>query len=145
MLIIGSLILGATTLQEFSIALLVGLIVGGYSSLFVASFVVAQLKEREPEYVQIANKVAKKSDGDDGGTRMVDSADVLGSPRRSSKKSAAKETGASSTKTAKSSKKSSSSASGTPTKTRKPAKTDGGSTPSSGPPPKPRKTKKKKN
>ena len=54
MLIVGSLILGATTLQEFSIALLVGLIVGGYSSLFVAAAVVAFLKEREPEYEQIA-------------------------------------------------------------------------------------------
>ena len=36
MLIIGSLILGAATLQEFSVALLVGLLVGGYSSLFLS-------------------------------------------------------------------------------------------------------------
>ena len=77
MLIIGSLILGATTLQEFSIALLVGLIVGGYSSIFVASAVVAFLKEREPEYEQIANRVAKKTGGDDSdGTRQVASEDA---------------------------------------------------------------------
>lgn len=74
MLIIGSFILGATTLQEFSIALLVGLIVGGYSSLFVASAVVAWLKEREPEYQQIAKKVAKKTT--DEGTRTVAAEDA---------------------------------------------------------------------
>lgn len=76
MLIIGSLILGATTLQEFSIALLVGLIVGGYSSLFVASALVAWLKEREPEYEQIAARVAKKSKGGEDGTRRVSSEDA---------------------------------------------------------------------
>jgi preprotein translocase subunit SecF len=75
MLIVGSFILGATTLQEFSIALLVGLIVGGYSSIFVASLVVAYLKEREPEYQQIAKKVAKKS-GDESGTRWVSAEDA---------------------------------------------------------------------
>ena len=77
MLIIGSLILGATTLQEFSIALLVGLIVGGYSSIFVASALVAYLKEREPEYEQIAARVAKKNKGGDkGGTREVSAEDA---------------------------------------------------------------------
>ena len=76
MLIIGSLILGAATLQEFSVALLVGLLVGGYSSLFVASAVVAFLKEREPEYEQIATRVAKKSSGDEDGTRRVTSSDA---------------------------------------------------------------------
>ena len=75
MLIVGALILGATTLQEFSIALLVGLLVGSYSSLLVASNVVAFLKEREPEYQQIATKVSKKS-GESEGTREVDAADA---------------------------------------------------------------------
>ena len=76
MLIIGSLILGAATLQEFSVALLVGLLVGGYSSLFVASAVVTFLKEREPEYEQIATRVAKKSSGDEDGTRRVNASDA---------------------------------------------------------------------
>jgi len=75
MLFIGSFILGATTLQEFSIALLVGLLVGGYSSLFVASALVARLKEQEPEYQQIAKKVAKKS-GSDEGTRRIAAEDA---------------------------------------------------------------------
>ena len=45
LLIIGSLIMGATTLQEFSVALLVGIIVGSYSSIFLAASLVALLKE----------------------------------------------------------------------------------------------------
>ncbi len=129
MLIIGSLILGAATLQEFSIALLVGLIVGGYSSLFVASFVVTQLKEREPEYIQIANKVAKKADGDDGATREVDTADLLGSPRRAARPKSSKAATATDEAPPK------------PTKSKKAASSSGSA---AGPPPKPRKTKKKK-
>ena len=39
-LVVGRYILGAVTLQEFAIALLVGLIVGTYSSLFVATPIV---------------------------------------------------------------------------------------------------------
>lgn len=51
-LIIGRFVLGAVTLQEFAIALLVGLIVGTYSSLFVATPIVAWLKEREAQNVE---------------------------------------------------------------------------------------------
>ncbi len=128
MLIIGSLILGAATLQEFSVALLVGLIVGGYSSLFVASAVVAFLKEREPEYQQIATRVAKKSKGETEGTRRVGAQDsVVGEqPVRQRVRAGA----------------SSKAAPPKPTKSKKGA----GTTTSSGTqvPPRPRKTKKKK-
>jgi preprotein translocase subunit SecF len=50
LLVIGSMVLGAVSLQEFALALLIGLLVGGYSSLFVASPLLAILKEREPKY-----------------------------------------------------------------------------------------------
>ncbi|MBI4935717.1 MAG: protein translocase subunit SecF [Actinobacteria bacterium] len=50
LLVLGSGILGAATLREFALALLVGLITGSYSSIFVASPLVAILKEREPRY-----------------------------------------------------------------------------------------------
>jgi len=50
LLVLGSGILGAVTLREFALALLVGLITGSYSSIFVASPVVALMKEREPKY-----------------------------------------------------------------------------------------------
>jgi len=51
-LVVGRFILGAVTLQEFAIALLVGLMVGTYSSLFIATPLVARLKEREDGNVE---------------------------------------------------------------------------------------------
>ncbi len=50
LLVLGSGILGASTLREFALALLVGLITGSYSSIFIASPLVAMAKEREPKY-----------------------------------------------------------------------------------------------
>ena len=50
LLVVGSWILGAVVLQEFAIALLIGLFSGAYSSLFIASPLLAWLKEREPRY-----------------------------------------------------------------------------------------------
>jgi preprotein translocase subunit SecF len=50
LLILGAGILGATTLREFALALLVGLLTGSYSSIFVASPLLAMGKEREPRY-----------------------------------------------------------------------------------------------
>ena len=127
MLLIGSFILGATTLSEFSIALLVGLIVGGYSSLFVASAVVTALKEREPEYEQIAKKVAKRSGGE-AGTRLVTAEDAtFGIQAGRMRKPAASPARASGDAP-------------TPTKTKKTA----GPAPATAIPPRPRKTKRKK-
>jgi len=50
LLIIGSGILGAVALREFALALLVGLITGSYSSIFIAAPLLAMLHEREPKY-----------------------------------------------------------------------------------------------
>src|SRR6202000_1780974 len=49
-LVLGAQVLGATTLQYFGLALLVGLATGAYSSIFIASPLVALMKEREPRY-----------------------------------------------------------------------------------------------
>lgn len=49
MLIIGSVLLGGATLRDFALALFIGLILGTYSSIFVAAPVLALLKERDPE------------------------------------------------------------------------------------------------
>jgi preprotein translocase subunit SecF len=57
MLFVGSIVLGATTLQEFAIALAIGLLVGAYSSLFVAMPVLIWLKEREPEMAEVRTKL----------------------------------------------------------------------------------------
>jgi preprotein translocase subunit SecF len=58
-LIIGALILGAATLEEFAIALTVGLVIGAYSSIFVAAPVVVAMKEREPRYRQLRERLSK--------------------------------------------------------------------------------------
>ena len=73
MLVIGSVFLGALALQEFAIALLIGLIVGAYSSLFLAAPVVAFLKEREAQHRAVADKVASSGEG----TRRISQDDVL--------------------------------------------------------------------
>jgi len=62
-LVIGAQLLGATTLQYFGLALVIGLTSGAYSSIFIASPVLAVLKEREPRYVNIRRKVANRTEG----------------------------------------------------------------------------------
>jgi preprotein translocase subunit SecF len=59
-LFIGVYILGATALEDFALALLVGLITGAYSSIFIASPVLVMLKEREPRYAAIRQRLASK-------------------------------------------------------------------------------------
>ena len=79
MLVIGRFVLGAVTLQEFAIALLIGILVGTYSSLFVAASIVAAMKERELFYVETAERVRLRSrgGGDDGATRIVATDDAV--------------------------------------------------------------------
>jgi preprotein translocase subunit SecF len=60
LLVLGSFVLGATTLEEFALALLIGLFAGAYSSIFIASPLLAVLKEREPRYRDLKIKLAAK-------------------------------------------------------------------------------------
>ncbi|MEV0203297.1 protein translocase subunit SecF [Nonomuraea sp. NPDC050691] len=62
-LFIGTTLLGAGTLKDLSLALFVGMIVGTYSSLCVATPLLVTLKEREPKYQAIARRVAAASGG----------------------------------------------------------------------------------
>lgn len=57
LLVIGSLVLGAVTLNQFTIALAIGLTVGTYSSIMVAVPAVVWLKEREPRYRQLRERL----------------------------------------------------------------------------------------
>jgi preprotein translocase subunit SecF len=61
-LVIGAQFLGATTLQYFGFALVIGLLSGAYSSIFIASPVLAQMKEREPRYATIRQRLANRAD-----------------------------------------------------------------------------------
>jgi preprotein translocase subunit SecF len=60
MLFVGQF-LGAETLLEFAVALLVGLVVGAYSSIFVAAPVLVWLKEREPRQQAIRQRLAQRA------------------------------------------------------------------------------------
>jgi hypothetical protein len=50
LLIVGSVIFGATALEDFALALAAGLFIGSYSSIFVAAPLLAWWKEKEPQY-----------------------------------------------------------------------------------------------
>ena len=60
LLFVGSLLLGATTLREFALALFVGVAAGTYSSIFVASPLLATWKANEPEWREIETAPAPK-------------------------------------------------------------------------------------
>ena len=64
MLVIGAGVYGQVALRDFSLALLIGLASGAYSSIFVASPVLAWLKEREPKYVKIRQRAIDRGDLD---------------------------------------------------------------------------------
>jgi preprotein translocase subunit SecF len=61
LLIVGALILGAVTLEEFAIALTIGMAVGIYSSIFVAAPVVVWFKEREPRNVALRERLSRST------------------------------------------------------------------------------------
>jgi preprotein translocase subunit SecF len=60
LLFVGVGLLGADTLQDLALALFVGLVVGAYSSIFVATPVLSMLKEREPRYRSVRERVLKE-------------------------------------------------------------------------------------
>lgn len=59
-LFIGSLLLGAGTLKDIALALFVGIAVGTYSSVFIATPLLVHLREREPELAMQAQRVWRK-------------------------------------------------------------------------------------
>ncbi len=58
-LFIGAFILGAGTLRDIALALFIGILVGAYSTIFIAAPVYAQLRENEPELKKQAARVMK--------------------------------------------------------------------------------------
>src|SRR3546814_5372490 len=58
--IVGSFVMGAAALEEFALALTVGIIVGAFSSILIASPVVVWIKEREPRYRVIRAQIAER-------------------------------------------------------------------------------------
>ena len=63
LLFIGGGLLGGGMLNDIALSLFVGLAAGAYSSIFIATPLVADLKEREPEMKALARRVRAKRRG----------------------------------------------------------------------------------
>jgi preprotein translocase subunit SecF len=61
LLVVGVWLEGALVLREFGLALFIGLLVGAYSSIFVATPILAWWKEREPRYRALAERSTSRS------------------------------------------------------------------------------------
>jgi len=61
--ILALLFFGGDTLKNFAFALFIGVTSGAYSSIFVASPLLATLKEREPRYQQIRARAERQPGG----------------------------------------------------------------------------------
>ncbi|HUR13599.1 MAG TPA: protein translocase subunit SecF [Mycobacteriales bacterium] len=70
LLFVGALLLGAGTLKDLALALFVGLASGAYSSLFLATPLLADLKEREPRFQALQGRVAQRRSGASGPVRL---------------------------------------------------------------------------
>jgi preprotein translocase subunit SecF len=58
LLFVGTYVFGGLALRDFALALFIGLLTGAYSSIFVATPVLARLKEREPKYRSLRERAA---------------------------------------------------------------------------------------
>jgi preprotein translocase subunit SecF len=61
-LFVGAGLLGAGTLKDLSLALFIGLATGTYSSIFIATPILAVLREREPAMQALAKRVGSRSE-----------------------------------------------------------------------------------
>ncbi len=59
LLFAGAFILGEGPLKDLALALFVGMVSGAYSSIFIATPLLAQFKEREPDMQRLARRVAR--------------------------------------------------------------------------------------
>lgn len=66
-LVIGTLVLGPGVLQDLSLALAIGLTVGAYSSIFLATPLLAQLRERDPAMAAVRRRYAASQAARAGG------------------------------------------------------------------------------
>ena len=92
-LVIGSILLGAGTLTDISLALFVGMIVGTYSSIFIASPLLVMLEERRSSTKAHDALVAKRREregrtGDDVRVAPVQPGRRLGNEAQPKRKKA---------------------------------------------------------
>src|ERR1700748_708214 len=81
-LIVSTSLLGANNeLEELALVLFVGMLSGTYSSIFIATPVLADLKERQPQYQALAKRVAVRAPGGPAAKRTAAKAEVAGRTR----------------------------------------------------------------
>jgi SecD/SecF fusion protein len=59
--VVALFLFGGATLKDFAFALIVGIVSGAYSSIFIAAPLLTMLKEREPEYARRKDDVVGKA------------------------------------------------------------------------------------
>jgi preprotein translocase subunit SecF len=62
-LVVSSAFLPSGELQDLALVLFIGMLSGTYSSIFIATPVLADLKEREPQYKQLTRQIALRAAG----------------------------------------------------------------------------------
>ncbi len=77
-LIVAIGLLGTGELQDLALVLFVGMLSGTYSSIFIATPVLAGLKEREPQYQRLAKRVALRASGGRAAQRAQAKAEKAG-------------------------------------------------------------------
>jgi preprotein translocase subunit SecF len=77
-LVVGTQLLGNGELKDLALVLFVGMLSGTYSSICIATPVLADLKERDPQYKQLAKQVAQRAAGGRAAVRKARQAAVAG-------------------------------------------------------------------
>ena len=77
-LFVGAGLLGAGTLKDLSLVLFVGMLSGTYSSICIATPVLADLKERQPQYKELAKRVRLRESGGRAAKRAATAAATAG-------------------------------------------------------------------
>jgi preprotein translocase subunit SecF len=97
LLFVGALLLGAGTLKDLALALFVGLASGAYSSLFLATPLLADLKEREPRFQALQGRVAQRRSGAPTSTVRLSQRSVNAQPPEEGAEPAAEDSAVSTT------------------------------------------------
>ncbi|GAB3301901.1 protein translocase subunit SecF [Epidermidibacterium keratini] len=63
LLFVGAGLLGAGTLKDLALVLFVGMAAGLYSSIFLAGPIACDITERQPEYIELTNRVRARRQG----------------------------------------------------------------------------------
>jgi preprotein translocase subunit SecF len=81
-LVAGAALLGNGELRDLGLVLFVGMLSGTYSSICIATPVLADMKERQPQYKQLAKQVALRAAGGRAAVRRAAATATAGAPSK---------------------------------------------------------------